>query len=67
MLVLDNTNNPNIDYHAYFSLGSSSVVVLTSRNTECKQYTTTDFVALEGFPIDKVVELVLKVVGIAGV
>ncbi|EXJ60464.1 hypothetical protein A1O7_04617 [Cladophialophora yegresii CBS 114405] len=64
MLVLDNADDPNVDYQAYFPPGSSGVVVLTSRNAECEQYATAEYVALEGLPTDDATELLLKAAGV---
>ena len=66
MLVLDNANDPNIDYQAYFPPGSAGVVVLTSRNAECQQYATAGFVALDDLLIDEATELLLKAAGVTG-
>jgi tetratricopeptide (TPR) repeat protein len=65
MLVLDNADDPNIDCQDYFPPGSSGIVVLTSRNAECKQYATADFVFLEGLPADEAEELLLKAADVA--
>ncbi|KAJ9612530.1 hypothetical protein H2200_004127 [Cladophialophora chaetospira] len=63
MLVLDNADDPHVDYQAYFPPGLCGVVVLTSRNADCQQYATADAVALEGLPIDEATELLLKAAG----
>jgi tetratricopeptide (TPR) repeat protein len=65
MLILDNADDPDVDYHAYLPPGSFGVVVLTSRNVECKQYATTGHVGLEGLSTDEATELLLKAADIA--
>ena len=66
MLVLDNADDPKIDYQAYFPPSPAGVVVLTSRNVECQRYATAGFVALENLPIDEATELLLKAAGVTG-
>ncbi|OCT52689.1 hypothetical protein CLCR_09605 [Cladophialophora carrionii] len=65
MLVLDNADDPNVNFQAYFRPGSFGVVVLTSRNAECEQYATAAYVALEGLPPDDAKELLLRAAGVA--
>ena len=40
LLVLDNADDPKVDYERYFPSGTSGVVILTSRNVECRQHST---------------------------
>ncbi|OQV11358.1 NB-ARC domain-containing protein, partial [Cladophialophora immunda] len=65
MMVLDNADDPNVDYQDYFPPGTSGVVVLTSRNAECEQYATAEYVALEGLPTAEATQLLLKAAGVA--
>ena len=46
LLVLDNADDPKVDYERYFPSGTPGVVVLTSRNVECRQHST-EHLALE--------------------
>ena len=64
ILILDNADDPGVDYQAYFPPTSSGVVLLTSRNSECKQYATEDSVPLEGLPVQEAIELLFKAAGI---
>lgn len=64
LLVLDNADTLDIDYQHYFPDGPLSVVLLTSRNTECRQYATTRWVALEGLEDDGALELLFKAAGV---
>ena len=63
--MLDNADDPDVDYQAFFPPSSSGVVVLTSRNAECEQYATAEYVALEGLPTKEATELLLKAAGVA--
>ncbi|OQV11207.1 hypothetical protein CLAIMM_15076 [Cladophialophora immunda] len=67
MLVLDNADDPNLDYQDYLPVGPFGVVVLTSRNEECEQYATAERVALEGLPISEGRKLLLKAARVADV
>ena len=60
LLVLDNADDPEVDYQRYFPAGPSSVVMLTSRNAECRQYASTRPVALEGLSENEARELLLR-------
>ena len=60
LLVLDNADDPEVDYQRYFPVGPSSVVILTSRNAECRQYASTRPVALEGLSEHEARELLLR-------
>ncbi|EXJ80944.1 hypothetical protein A1O3_07232 [Capronia epimyces CBS 606.96] len=60
LLVLDNADDPEVDYQPYFPAGPSGVVILTSRNEECEQHATTKQVDLRGLSDDEARELLLK-------
>jgi hypothetical protein len=60
LLVLDNADDPDVDYQNYFPSGTLCVVMLTSRNEECQQYTTVKSIALEGLCDEEARELLLK-------
>jgi tetratricopeptide (TPR) repeat protein len=60
MLILDNADDPNVDYQDYFPSSPHGVVVMTSRNQECQQYVTAERIALEGLPIKEAQELLFK-------
>jgi tetratricopeptide (TPR) repeat protein len=61
LLVLDNADDPDVDYQQYFPSKTLGVVMLTSRNDECQQYATTKSIALEGLCDREAQELLLKV------
>ena len=48
LLVLDNADDPNVDYQRYFPTGSSGVVILTTRNDQCRIYAVGGLINLEG-------------------
>lgn len=64
LLVLNNADDSDVDYQCYFPAGPSSVVTLTSRNTECHRYATTRSVTLEGLPESEARELLLRAAGV---
>ncbi|KIW79021.1 hypothetical protein Z517_08861 [Fonsecaea pedrosoi CBS 271.37] len=66
ILVLDNADDPVIDYSEYFPPGPSGVVVLTSRNHEFQQYATARHIDLEGLPVADARELLLKAARLQG-
>ncbi|KAL8650448.1 MAG: hypothetical protein Q9226_005138 [Calogaya cf. arnoldii] len=61
LLVLDNADDPDVDYQRYFPAGVLGVVLLTSRNAECRQYASSPELAveLEGLPESDARELLL--------
>jgi tetratricopeptide (TPR) repeat protein len=60
LLVLDNADDPDVDYQQYIPSGPLGVVMLTSRNNECQQYATARSIALEGLSDEEARELLLK-------
>ena len=58
--MLDNADDPTVDYQDYFPDGTLDVVMLTSRNNECQQYATITSIALEGLSNEEAQELLLK-------
>jgi len=60
LLVLDNADDPHIDYQQYFPAGPFGVVILTSRNAECRQYATAKWIDLEGLFEAEARELLLQ-------
>lgn len=64
LLVLDNADDPNADYQCYFPAGLLGVVIMTSRNRECRRYASTPAVELEGLPGSDARELLLHATNI---
>jgi len=60
LLILDNADDTEVDYQQYFPTGCTGVIILTSRNSECRQYATNKIVALEGLPPNEAQELLLR-------
>jgi tetratricopeptide (TPR) repeat protein len=59
-LVLDNADDPTVDYQHYFPDGTLGVVLMTSRNPECQQYATVKSIPLEGLSNEDAEELLLR-------
>jgi tetratricopeptide (TPR) repeat protein len=64
LLILDNADDPKVDYQRYFPTGSRGVVMLTSRNDEYCQYATEQVFALDGLSHDEARELLLRAAGV---
>jgi tetratricopeptide (TPR) repeat protein len=62
LLILDNADDPHFDYQAYLPTGNYGVVLMTSRNSECRRYATVlhDALALEGLDDSAARELLLR-------
>ena len=58
--MLDNADDPTVDYQHYFPDGTLGVVIMTSRNPECQQYATGKSISLEGLSNKDAEELLLK-------
>lgn len=48
LLILDNANDPNFDYQAYFPSGTHGTILMTSRISEYKRYSPDANEVLEG-------------------
>jgi tetratricopeptide (TPR) repeat protein len=60
LLILDNADDPGIDYEQYIPTGTSGTILLTSRNEECSQLATAESIDLAGLSHDEAVQLLLK-------
>jgi hypothetical protein len=65
LLILDNADDPSFDYQIYFPPGNHGAVLMTSRVTECKQYSADAFEALGGLEEEDSKELLLKAADLA--
>jgi tetratricopeptide (TPR) repeat protein len=65
LLILDNADDPNFDYQAYFPSGTQGAVLMTSRISECKRYSPDANEALEGLEDKYSKELLLKAADIS--
>ena len=60
LLVLDNADDPDVDYQQYIPTGPWGVVVLTSRNQKCDVYATEKSIRLDGLPDAEACQLLLR-------
>jgi len=60
LLILDNADDPDTDHREYFPDSRHGVIVMTSRNQECEQYSTDPSVALGGLDTSEAQDLLLK-------
>jgi tetratricopeptide (TPR) repeat protein len=58
--VLDNADDPRVDYQRYIPAGPSGMVMLTSRNEQCKRYATQKHILLDSLPDTEARELLLS-------
>jgi tetratricopeptide (TPR) repeat protein len=60
LLILDNADDPEVDYAAYIPSGNQGAVLITSRIPECHQHSTVPAEALEGLNEEHSTQLLLK-------
>ncbi len=60
LLILDNADDPNFDYQAYFPSGTHGAVLITSRVSQCRRYSPEQFEELEGLEDKDSKALLLK-------
>lgn len=60
LLILDNADNPDFDYHAYLPSGTQGAVILTSRVSDCSRYSTVGFAELTSLDTRDSTQLLLK-------
>ena len=60
LLILDNADDLEFDYQAYFPSGAQGAVLMTSRVHECKRYSPDATKALEGLEDEDSKQLLLK-------
>ncbi|RMZ89045.1 hypothetical protein DV736_g3719, partial [Chaetothyriales sp. CBS 134916] len=60
LMILDNADDPSVDYHEYIPSGPLGVILLTSRNEDCQLYASTKLITLEGLSDEDARELLLK-------
>ena len=63
VLILDNADDPGLDLSAYFPVGNRGVILITSRNPECKVHATVGSYELGAMSEDEAVTLILKTAG----
>ena len=60
LLILDNADDPAIDYKTYIPPGSSGAIVITSRMRDCALYSTVGSIYLDCLTRAELIELFLK-------
>jgi tetratricopeptide (TPR) repeat protein len=60
LLILDNADDPALDYARYIPSGVEGTVIITSRIPQCSRYSTVPAEALEGLGVEHSVHLLLK-------
>ncbi|KAK5089459.1 hypothetical protein LTR70_005958 [Exophiala xenobiotica] len=60
LLVLDNADDPDVDYQNYFPDGRLGVVMMTTRNDDCEGYGTDKSIVLPGLDDYDARDLLLK-------
>jgi tetratricopeptide (TPR) repeat protein len=60
LLILDNADDPEFDYSTYFPSGHRGAVIITSRISNCRKYSTVDPETLEGLTPVHSKQLLLK-------
>jgi tetratricopeptide (TPR) repeat protein len=60
LLILDNADDPQLDYAAYIPSGNRGAILMTSRVPECQQYSTIAPEVLETLDRTQSVQLLLK-------
>jgi len=63
LLILDNADDPEVDYTAYFPPGTRGAVIMTSRIPECRRYSTVGVETLEHLDLKDSTQLLLKAAG----
>ncbi|KAL9615270.1 MAG: hypothetical protein Q9167_000241 [Letrouitia subvulpina] len=64
VLILDNADDPRLDLSPYFPVGNRGVILITSRNPECRVHSTLGSYELGAMDIDEAVTLLLKTVAV---
>ncbi|KFX97135.1 hypothetical protein V490_02942 [Pseudogymnoascus sp. VKM F-3557] len=64
LLILDNADDPEFDYQAYLPSGSRGVVIITSRVSDCSQYSTIGSEVLTSLDIGLSKQLLLRAASI---
>ena len=60
LLILDNADDPFIDYRRFLPLGQHGTVIITSRVADCIQYQTIGAVKIEALSNNALTELLMK-------
>lgn len=64
LLILDNADDPDIDYQIFLPSGEDGTVIITSRMRDCQQYSTIGVVTVDSLTSQELTKLLLKASGI---
>ena len=62
-LILDNADDPRLNLSSFFPVGNRGVILITTRNPDCKIHATAGSFELGGMATDEAVTLMLKTAG----
>lgn len=65
ILIIDNADNPDIDYAKFFPSGEKGNILLTTRNQQCCAHATVGFEDLDHLDLQDATSLLFKAAGIA--
>ena len=65
LLIIDNADNPSIDYAAFFPSGNKGNIILTTRNSQCRDHATIGFEDLDHLDLQDATSLLFNATGIA--
>ena len=65
LLIIDNADDPNIDYAAFFPSGNGGNIILTTRNAQCRDHQTVGFEDLNHLNLQDATSLLFKAARIA--
>jgi tetratricopeptide (TPR) repeat protein len=63
MLILDNSDDPDLDISLYFPVGDRGTILITTRNPDCKIYATAGSYELGQMETEDAITLILKTTG----
>jgi GTP-binding protein EngB required for normal cell division len=63
MLILDNADDPDLDISQYFPVGNRGIILITSRNLDCKFHATVGVCELGRMEEEEAITLMLKTAG----
>ncbi|RYP45994.1 hypothetical protein DL768_007744 [Monosporascus sp. mg162] len=64
LLILDNADDPEVDYQQYCPSGTRGAVLITSRNPECQTHATVGCEELDGLDKGDCIRLLLQLIGL---
>jgi len=60
LLVIDNADDPSVDYSRFFPAGERGHILVTSRNSDCKIHATIGYYEFSDMDVEDAVTLLLK-------